>query len=411
MRKLREYIHIGLFLFIIYALFVIVFLRFVAVVAVETNGSKNAFFKFIARGMNQQAIVKKEDETLWPEKYPYKEEEEVVVDPVEERNNRVKLYCSTGMYEAETVNDIATFIKSKLYKYNIEYDAMNYGSAAFVQPYIENVVGLKEFCDSQKIPFAYFSVPNKDNINYYKGKTDEIENKTIVNRNSVLLEVLADNDVDTYVLAKDFIKEKHELTYDMSDHWYARDALFATQRVVAHLNDQYGMGLNEAAVGDDMFFDLFTLYPVEKELIKSYTGADFEYLIPLESGDYQLICAEAWDYKGTVHEVFFMPSDNWVLEGAVYHNILTIANNQVFEAVNNAENVQDKKLVVIGDSFSWPMILQLNQVFKHVVFIHNETFTGSIESYIEQNEPDAVVMLYVDTHMYENLVDEAFYLK
>ena len=54
---------------------------------------------------------------------------------------------------------------------------------------------------------------------------------------------------------------------------------------------------------------------------------------------------------------------------------------------------REKKILVLGDSFSWYVISYLATDVAEIDFMYPWFFNGSISSFVEQERPDAVVLL------------------
>ena len=78
-----------------------------------------------------------------------------------------------------------------------------------------------------------------------------------------------------------------------------------------------------------------------------------------------------------------MLNDNaeYNLEGGTYHDIFRISNSLVFE-INNYDAVDDKEVLIIGDSFNWLVSLYLSLGIKKVTVVRNASFTGSLISHM-----------------------------
>jgi len=79
-----------------------------------------------------------------------------------------------------------------------------------------------------------------------------------------------------------------------------------------------------------------------------------------------------------------------------------VRNDALVEIDNlQPDHNEDKKILLLYDSFSWPMMSYLATDIAEIDAIHVPEFTGSLRTYIEQTQPDLVIMLVTPKNITE----------
>ena len=71
-------------------------------------------------------------------------------------------------------------------------------------------------------------------------------------------------------------------------------------------------------------------------------------------------------------------------------------NNSGWYSISNhgITNNQGKRILVLGDSYSWPITSYLAQDVEYISAFHPQYFVGDIKTYIEHYQPDLVLWIY-----------------
>lgn len=410
MLEKRKYLQIGKFFFILFFLCCFTLFRMVSVYCVSHNDIKCSFLKKMAEGVTIQAT---NNDSIWVKKYPF--DTRLLSDleyNIMDKKKTLHAYCVGGFPGAEEINDVLAFLEYKILNFSIEVDSKEYGDAAYVSEAVTNMESLSKFCCSTNIPFAFFLTPCPDNVFYYSGEFDKINNWTVINRSHALVDGVIGAGINTTVVAERAIYDNHGISFDSSIHWYSRDALYTAKLIAKELNQEYGFNVDINAFNSDDFTDVFDKYPDVKNTIKTNMGYDYEFLVPSYSCNYVMTYAEGGTtYKGDFEETFIRSVEDWELNGGAYHGVSNIGNSLIFDIYNKSDIDCKKKLLIIGDSFNWPVAMYLSLGIKEVSIIHNASFTGSIEAYIKTNDPDAVLVVYNDAEFYDIYTEDAFDLR
>ncbi len=410
MLKIREYIQIRRFFFVIVFLLGFTLVRIIAVYYVSKNEIEASFFNRIAEGVTIQTV---NNDDLWVEKYPFDTSAlKKIEDSLMGKKKVLQAYCVGGFPGATIINDALNILETKVLNFNIETDSKEYGDALYVSQAEKNVKSLRDFCSSVNTPFVYFSTPCQDNVFYYNGEIDKINDHAIINRSHALANGINSLGIDTTVIAEKSAYDNNEILFDSSGHWFSKDALYTARVISSKLNEEYGFDIDLNIFNDDGYIDIFEKYPEIKDTIKSNMGYDYEFLIPNNSGSFVMSYAEGQaTYMGGFEETFIRPVESWSLTGGAYHDMTVISNSLIHDIYNESIIDCDKKILIIGDSFNWPVAMYLSQGVREVIVIHNASFTGSIEAYIKATNPDAVLMVYNDAEFYEIYTEDAFDLR
>ena len=116
--------------------------------------------------------------------------------------------------------------------------------------------------------------------------------------------------------------------------------------------------------------------------------------------------AEKEKWEGDFTQVFLRPLEQWNADNP-YYGAFRISNS-LFYDVENRDCPEGKTLLVIGDSYDWPVVSYLSLGVHRVTFLHNDSFSGSILSFIGQMHPDAVLVVYNDAEFWEQYTEAAY---
>ena len=211
---------------------------------------------------------------------------------------------------------------------------------------------------------------------------------------------------------ENIIDEDYEFTFDASSHWMPVDALFGAKTVAQVLNDEYGWDFDISIYNNENYKNLLDDYPTFQENIKNTLGYDYYFPIPLYDNQFKIEYAEQPFSSGNFQEAFLKAPDEWDYSSGAYHDMFKLSNSLIYEIHNETViNNKGKRILVIGDSFNWPLSAYLSLGVEDLTIIHNASFTGSLETYIQKNNPDFVIMIYNDAEFYPVYTEDAYYLK
>ena len=213
--------------------------------------------------------------------------------------------------------------------------------------------------------------------------------------------------MDVICVARDYAEG---ITFDSSNHWKPADGLNCARIILHKMYNDYNFDLDYHVLDKENFYDLTSKYPQIKSIIEDRFGYCFSVLSPINSPCIELIYAEGEPIIGSYESVIFNPIESWNMDGGAYHNVYTISNFLI-NSIHNDEAFCNKKVLIIGDSFNWPVGSYLSLACEDVTIIHNASFIGSLISYIKKMNPDMVIMVYNDAEFYETYKEDAYFLK
>lgn len=256
------------------------------------------------------------------------------------------------------------------------------------------------------IDFLYIQLPFKIPPEAYGGDQQLPENvHDYANENAdVFLENMAAAGVDFYDLRDDFWssgRTQNELFFNTDHHWTIEGAFYATGRIADYLNRNYDMQIPENLYQEENFnFDVRKadyIGSMGRRVGKIYGGTDdFTLITPKFDTDYTLTQIEGESRKETkgsfseaiLEKDYIDNPDIRTNRYAVYHG-----DYQELRFLNhNAQN--DKKILIIKDSFGIPVYSFLSLGIREVRAIDMRLFTQDVAEYAAEYNPDLVVLMY-----------------
>ena len=306
--------------------------------------------------------------------------------------------------EVEGYNNLITVEKGYLASY-VPY--------VNTEPILPMLKPFLSFLQEREIPFLYVQAPGKICVEDTKvsGVVDFSNKKA-----DELLSRLEEADVNTLDLRAslhDEGRDHHEMFYKTDHHWKAETGLWAAGLIAERLNREMGFSIDTSLYRKDwydyeVYEDWFlgsqgkkvTLIRADPEDI-SLIYPKFETNLTLEIPSYGIDKTGDFDvlyfYSVIKKKDFYRESPY----GAYFY-----ADTAVKKVTNHlAKN--DDRVLVIADSFANSMSPFLSLGVRNLEAIDVRFFTGSIQSYIKQNEFDAVILMYNASML---LPDEMFEL-
>lgn len=388
------------------SLMLIVLVRIVVSMVVVVFDVDNEMTKWLLKDWTITAMVK---DTTWAEEYPY---EKSWLEEIEENivmyEGVIESYCTSSFPGREKIHSLISLYKEELLGYKIdEVNGTKYNINYIQQPG-KNVSNLYQFLRQNDIPFLYVQTPCKETMRYYSGDGEMLNDMT--QRNAALSEYLEEQDIPVINVGKN-MAGKQEYQFDASSHWGTREALGCAQLIANYLSEAEGYSICLEKFQVENFEDILEDYPNERALISDTFGYDYEILAPIREYEYTMTYANAETWSGDWKDVLLNPVEKWkTADKIAYHGVFRIQNS-LFYTIKNESCKNELKCLVIGDSFNWPVSSYLSLGLAETCVIHNASFTGSIESFVEKYQPDIVVMCYNDAEFLSVYTEDAFYLE
>ena len=407
-------------------------------VIVEKFGISNSVTQFIMKGMS---VMDAMDEVTgefytdidWEKLYPFKQDNQIseaidvkegFLDKYKNKLYRIESviqdYCNQYLVgRVKFVETAYTF--EKLFQWTlIPYGSdngiiikddgyMTYMSDEMdVTDMASRLEKLDHFLNNKNIEMLYVQAPSK--VDPLTPELPPGVNDSTNNNIDRMLYELSEKDIDVLDL-REFIVDEYvnyeDAFYKTDHHWKTTTAFRAVQILVEHMNEQGYTSIDENKIAMEKFdvetyekyflgsqgkkVTLAVAEPEDYHLIVPKYDTNFTIQIPERNIDMQ------GDFKDTLLDYRHLQKIDYYNENC-YASFMN-RNDAYCKIINHASDVDDKKILIIKDSYSTPFIPYLALGVKEMDTIYEMLFDGSIQTYIEETEPDIVIVMYSATSM------------
>lgn len=269
-----------------------------------------------------------------------------------------------------------------------------------LEEWAENTADLQEYLDKRGTSLVYIATPETSS-KYDPELPTGIEDWGNDNTDR-FLECLNKAGVDTIDLREEMREDEidhYEMMYKTDHHWNTRAGFYAFQKMEEYIVGVTGCEVDNR-VSDIENYDI-TVYPEwhlgsnGQRTGRFYAGSDdFELFVPKFESNIQ---AESGK-NGTMQEMVYdlSPlSDKDYTSRYTYDKVL---GNSIGHYINlDSEN--DVKVLVISDSYAKAVFPYLMMDFAEVTYQYDMDVSKITKEYIEDFDPDVVVMLYYTGHI------------
>jgi len=318
-------------------------------------------------------------------------------------NDRI-LYSNISLIDEDTLNDCFILNDNMLYYPTADADMSDLA---------ESIQGLNTFCESNDIEFMYVQAPTKveenETYDWPAGVKDYTNEK--MNR---LVDELGQRKIPCIDLRKEVqAKLADNGFYQLDPHWKAQTA-FLSARVIAERLKASGLAINmelydinnyQEIVLEDSFYGM----KGRMAILQRTSPEDFSVLLPTFPTDMSM---KSVDYcisnEGTFEECFV----NWDNMEKYFENpkhyiqtaysTYTMLNAPLIEIENHDTYALQCKILIISNSLGWSMTPYLGLGVTDIDAIYRKSFSGSIRRYIEDTEPDVVIVMYGSSELVNN---------
>ena len=264
----------------------------------------------------------------------------------------------------------------------------------------EDIVAFYESCVQMGLPLLYVQAPFKLNArdtDYY-GVVDFSNQNT-----DALLSRLQEAGVPTLDLREAMEAagiNEHASFYKTDHHWLPETGYFAAGVVAARLNRDMGFAIDPSLFDPEtlervVYTDWFFGSQGKKATLASSAPEDFTLLYPVSDMRYTLSVPSLGVTTAGGFDALY---DLSKLGNRDYYNDSPYSayfyGDAPLKSVHNESVGGGKRLLVLSDSFGNTLTPFLCQGVEYVDVIDLRYFTGSLTSYLAQNEYDAVLLLY-----------------
>lgn len=272
----------------------------------------------------------------------------------------------------------------------------------------ESVYRLSQYAQARGIGFLYVQAPTVVN-KYADSELAGIDFKN--EHGDALMEQLQEYQVNTMDLREELHKEfsdaeYHDLFFRTDHHWKPKTGLWAASKIASRLHADYGIEVDMSHFSRDMYREV--VYPAyflgsygRQVTLVNTDAEDFCLYYPMfptsvrwqiptrgmdVTGDfsvmYDMKCVEYQEYGS-------LGINTTAYQGYSYgDNPLLYADNLLLS------DLPEQKVMLIKDSFSNTTLPFLLMGIKHVVEVDLRSFDGSLETLIDEEQPDVICVMY-----------------
>lgn len=374
---------------ILLIMMLVIAVRLVSYISVTKLGVNNELVVEWSKGIDLSTTVSVEDianETNFFSKFK---------KIVNKYTGMVESLCTASFPLSEYAHNSVDWIDTYLLNNNLADNSGVYGVSAPATESAESIITFMNYLESNELPHVYVHTPYIESVRYYNNDADKIERWDTVNGRERFLDILDNSGLEYIDVYRD--KESYELTYDSSNHWQSKDALFTAKLTADYLNKKYDARLDTDKLIPDLYVNIVKDNEVFQNTVNEVEGFRWQYLVPKDKGNY-LVERDGIEKSGSFDECFINPTDEWRTSEEVYHNVCGLNNGTPYHITNNSiEN--GSKCLIIGDSFAWPFYSYMAQEYNFVTAIWNFTEGFSYYDYIDEWKPDAVIVILNDCQL------------
>jgi len=255
--------------------------------------------------------------------------------------------------------------------------------------YVQKIAYFKHVLDSIGIPLVCAQYPSRI------FDDDELANIHRAYETKAKLELM-EKLLRIGVPVIDLTKEsRHSMFYKTDHHWQVKTSIWAGQVISKELNNLYGFDLNVELLDTNNFTEklvgsfLGVMYSNEKENFYTYSpryATDINWTLFHNN--------EVFQSSGSFESLYHFHSDSTC---SIFSAYVTAYPYLILSQNNNLPN--GKKILIIGDSFNFPLDKFLSLIFKEVRYINRRS--GFLDDYLA-NKPDVVLLGFTNTNLYED---------
>ena len=274
-----------------------------------------------------------------------------------------------------------------------------------MQPYVEKLSKLKGIYDEIGAKTLYVQSPVKP-IEGYVEMPQGLKDYSNENSDQLLAQ-LSEAGFDTLDLRQSILTDDLDLGnlfYKTDHHWKTETAFWATGVVKDYLNENYGLNLDpndfytDGANYQSVFYEKSFLGSQGRRVGKYYGGVDdFTLMLPSFETDYSVTINKNYNSshidgtfeKAIVKYSLLTPKDIFTNRYAAYFGA---DYPEVIVKNNKSEN--ELKVLIFKDSFGLPFSAFFSTMVDETRLIDTRYFTGDLEAYIREYDPDLVLYLF-----------------
>lgn len=389
---------------------------------VKRLGITNALTGLILYDLQQLDTVPSGISINWEDLYPFPRETATIekreptlaesyINKVKNAEGSVEIYATDYLPEYARLVRVAKQYENMIhwnYTAFSEYNGViamkdgyltNYHEQQDTREAANSTIDLANWCKEHGINFLFVQAPHK--ISKYED-TELSGIMDFSNQNAdELLAALTAAGVDVYDIRETIYEEglsHHELFYRTDHHWRGETGLWAARHILEELRDRYGFDIDASVLNEELFTRVnypgqFLGSQGKKVTLARTTPDDFSLLYPTyETMLHYEVLSLDMKLDGDFSVLYNMSSISKNVTANAYG--VYLYGNQPIEKIQNQLTGNDVRVLMIHDSFGDCTVPYLSMGVQTTDSMDVRQFTGSVRSFIEQTEPDVVVVLY-----------------
>lgn len=263
---------------------------------------------------------------------------------------------------------------------------------------LNNVIAFGNQMKDEGRNFLYFLVPGKFSGNDgYTDYSGELYKKTV--------EILNDADLDLcdmYAEIEKNNKDIYSLFFKTDHHWLPSTGIWADKVLCEYLNNNFNYNIDTSVFEPEMYetsiLEKHFLGSWGKKVTMAYTNPDdFPIVIPKYDTDLEVFIANfnetaqgciqdtLFDYSALDNKKSYYDRDDYVFYGYGDRELITIHNNNIHDG---------SRILMVKTSFADCMYPYLASVVEDLDIIDLRHFKGSLQTFIDERDPDTIVVVY-----------------
>ncbi len=266
----------------------------------------------------------------------------------------------------------------------------------------EEIVALRDYCAERGIRHLYVTTPN----NACRNDTRIANVIDFYNQNADRLQkALRDAGVETIDLRDELHAagmDHHSCFFQTDHHWLPQTGRWAAGVIARRLNEDYGFDIDLSVFEPerwrtDTYHDWFLGSQGKKVTLARATPEDFQLFYPKFPAKFLIDIPSLDVYKSGGFSVFYRYNALRTLD---YYKENPYASylfgDRALTRVHNLTQHNGKRVLILGHSFDNCVIPFLSLGVERVDSIDLREFTGSVETFLDENQYDVVIELYTE---------------
>lgn len=266
----------------------------------------------------------------------------------------------------------------------------------------QSVVQLQEWLEGQDIEFLYVNTPYEicDTDNRLPVGIEDYSNDN-ANRFVALLQQAEVPCLNLHDVMHEEGMNHYDAFFKTDHHWTIETAFWAFTQIVKYTEEELNMCVPE----EYLSLDSYVQTEIEEIILGSngrktgylYGGLDsMTTIVPVFDTSVRMIVEEQQMIREGSFEEAFMFYDRMtgtdIYETAQYD--VYMGQDYGLCSLQNTDAVCEQKILLIKDSYSRPVMAFMGTVYSQVDVIDMRYYQGNVYEYIEEENPDMVIIIY-----------------